>query len=46
MPSCVDKTCEVPGDVVESYRNYYRRSKKHLHVWKNTDIPEWINNEE
>jgi hypothetical protein len=27
---------------VESYRNYYREAKKHLHSWKMRDIPWWI----
>lgn len=29
-------------DFVESYRNYYREEKKHLHKWKNRGVPEWI----
>ncbi|QIG77238.1 hypothetical protein EVB32_250 [Rhizobium phage RHph_TM39] len=45
MPHCVDHGSKS-DDVVESYRNYYRRSKKHLHVWKSVPIPDWINNEE
>ena len=29
-------------DPVESYRNYYRNAKAHLHKWKNRDKPDWI----
>lgn len=28
---------------VESYRNYYRVGKKHLHKWTKRQQPEWIN---
>lgn len=27
---------------IESYRNYYRYAKTHLHDWKNRTKPEWI----
>lgn len=27
---------------VESYRNYYRHGKKHLHKWTNRPVPYWI----
>ena len=30
------------SDPVESYRNYYREAKKHLHSWKNRDQPYWL----
>lgn len=30
------------SDPVESYRNYYREAKKHIHSWKHGKIPEWI----
>ena len=33
---------KVPGDSVESYRNYYRVGKSHMHSWKNRQPPEWI----
>lgn len=29
-------------DVMESYRNYYREGKKHLHSWKHRDPPVWL----
>ena len=32
----------VEGSSLESYRNYYRQAKKHLHLWKNREIPSWI----
>ena len=28
-------------DVVESYRNYYRKAKSGFAVWKNRQVPEW-----
>lgn len=28
--------------VVESYRNYYKNGKKHLHKWKKRDVPFFI----
>ena len=28
--------------VVESYRNYYRAGKSHLHNWSSRPIPDWI----
>ena len=36
-----DKTCIVPDDPVESYRNYYRMQKRHLASWTKRPIPEW-----
>lgn len=32
----------VMGDSIKSYHNYYRGAKKHLHKWKNRDIPSFI----
>lgn len=32
----------VPGDYVQSYRNYYKEGKAGLHKWKNRDKPYWI----
>jgi hypothetical protein len=29
-------------DVILSYRNYYKKYKKHLFFWKKRKIPEWI----
>lgn len=30
-------------DPIESYRNYYRGAKQHLHHWKKRSVPNWIN---
>jgi hypothetical protein len=30
------------ADTVESYRNYYRNTKQHLHNWTNRGIPAWL----
>lgn len=34
--------CKVPGDVVQSYRNYYLMEKQRMLVWKNREVPNWI----
>ena len=33
---------KVEGNVVQSYRNYYKYAKKHLHTWKSREVPYWI----
>ena len=37
--------CKVPGDSVQSYRNYYKMNKTHLASWKgkvnSRTIPDW-----
>jgi hypothetical protein len=33
---------KVPGDPVQSYRNYYKHGKAHLHKWTNRGPPEWM----
>lgn len=32
------------GGAVESYREYYRRGKPHLHSWKMRDVPNFLGN--
>ena len=32
---------KVPGDSLQSYRNYYVGAKKTMAKWKNRDIPSW-----
>ena len=32
----------ICSDAIESYRNYYRQGKIHLHSWKNRNKPFWI----
>lgn len=39
---CMPDQCKVPGNPVESYRNYYRSEKVGLHSWKRRPIPYWI----
>jgi hypothetical protein len=34
---------KVPGDVVQSYRNYYLGSKVRFAKWKNGNLPHWWN---
>ena len=33
---------KVPYNSVESYRNYYKHSKTHLHKWTKRNPPEWL----
>lgn len=37
MPDQYKTSCPI-----ESYRNYYRHGKKHLHSWGKRDIPSWL----
>lgn len=37
MPNEFKTSCPI-----ESYRNYYREAKKHLHKWTKRDKPDWI----
>jgi hypothetical protein len=37
---CMPEECKI-GSVVESYREYYKKKKQHIAVWKNREIPEW-----
>ena len=32
----------ICSNAIESYRNYYRNGKSHLHTWKNRNKPQWI----
>ena len=32
----------VPGDSIQSYKNYYNFAKQHLHSWKNRPVPDFI----
>ena len=43
-PACAMKPeYIISDDPIVNYRNYYREGKKHIHKWKNRDMPEWIN---
>lgn len=42
MDDCFKITVSNKIDSVLSYRNYYRKGKKHLHSWKKRDIPSWL----
>lgn len=33
---------KVDGNSVQSYRNYYKSGKTHLHKWTKRDAPSWI----
>lgn len=40
-PKCMPDECKK-SDLVESYREYYRKEKSHMHSWKNKETPNWI----
>lgn len=40
-PTCMPDEY-VAGNVVASYRRYYREGKVHLHDWKHSAKPDWI----
>lgn len=47
FPQCFGKfreQCYIKDNPIEAYRNYYRIAKRHLHKWKDRDIPYWIEN--
>lgn len=37
---------KVKGNVIQSYRNYYRDGKLHLATWSRRSQPEWYNTKE
>jgi hypothetical protein len=41
-PLCMPDEYKI-GDYVESYREYYRKGKAHIHTWTRKQIPAWIN---
>lgn len=41
MPLCMPDDCKTQ-DVVESYRNYYRYYKSHLHKYTKRNKPDWL----
>lgn len=42
-PCAMPKEYIVENNAVESYRNYYRIGKAHLHKYTKREIPEWLN---
>jgi hypothetical protein len=36
--------CIVPGDSIQSYKNYYIEAKAHFAKWTNRKTPEWFSN--
>jgi len=40
-PLCMPDEYKI-GNYVDSYREYYRKGKAHLHKWTSKNIPEWI----
>jgi hypothetical protein len=39
---CMPEIYKVPGDPVESYRNYYRGDKRAMASWKKRERPDWF----
>ena len=46
LPCCMDEQFIEGDDVVANYRRYYNIGKRHIHSWKNREIPNWIIAEE
>lgn len=42
IPLCMPDQYKVPGNPVESYRNYYRQGKSHIANWRIRKTPEWF----
>jgi hypothetical protein len=42
LPLAMPDDFKVENNLIESYRNYYRDGKKHLHKWTNRNQPNWI----
>lgn len=40
-PSCMPDEYKI-GDIVDNYREYYRKAKTHLHQWKVREPPNWL----
>lgn len=41
-PLAMDDEYKIGQDVIESYRNYYRKGKRHLVSWKKREMPFWF----
>ena len=41
-PRCMPNEFKIGKSWVESYRNYYRLAKAHLHKWTNAEVPQWL----
>jgi hypothetical protein len=41
-PTAMPDQYKVPGNVVQSYRNYYKGEKSGFAKWKNREIPKWF----
>jgi hypothetical protein len=39
---CMPEIYKIPGDPVESYRNYYRGEKRAMASWKKRERPDWF----
>ena len=42
LPLAMPDDFKVENNLIESYRNYYRDGKKHLHKWTNRNQQNWI----
>jgi hypothetical protein len=40
-PKCIPEEYKV-DDVIESYRNYYKKDKVRFAKWKNSEVPSWM----
>jgi hypothetical protein len=42
-PMAMPDQYKVPGNVIQSYRNYYMGEKAGFANWKNREVPKWFN---
>jgi Pyrimidine dimer DNA glycosylase len=40
-PQCMPDECQVDGDTVRAYREYYISSKSHIATWSKREVPSW-----
>ena len=41
-PACIPEYCIISDNIVDNYRNYYNKEKRHLFKWTNRNVPHWI----
>ena len=42
MPQCMPEYCQVPGDSILAYRQYYLKEKTNMLIYTKRNKPEWI----
>lgn len=41
-PQCMPPDCQVPGNTVKAYQNYYNKHKSYMAKWNYSQAPEWF----